>query len=61
MAGNKVRGFVANVLTTAAVLLLVWWLFRRVISFVFGLVTFIVLIGVVILLFSLAHRVRGKR
>jgi hypothetical protein len=56
---NRARGVVANVLVVVALALAAWWLLRGVVSFVAGLLGFLVAVAVVVGILWLASRIRG--
>lgn len=56
---NRARGVVANVLVVVALALAAWWLLRGLVSFVAGLLGFLLAVGVVVGILWIASRIRG--
>ncbi len=59
---NRARDVVANVLVGVVILLVVVWLLRRVLGFVLGVASLVLLVIAVVALLAVADRIRsGKK
>lgn len=58
---QRVREMVASGLVAVAVLILLWWVLRRMVGLFLWLATLTVVATVVILLFAAAHRLRRPK
>lgn len=58
---QRLRELVASGLVAVAVLIVLWWVLRKIIGLVLWLVNLAVIAAVVILLFVAAHRLRHPK
>lgn len=58
---QRLREMMASGLTAIAVLIVVWFVLRRVVSLALWLVNIAVIVGVVVLLFAAARRLRSPQ
>ena len=58
---QRLRELVASGLVAVAVLIVLWWVLRKIIGLVLWLVNLTLIAAVVILLFAAAHRLRHPK
>ena len=58
---SKIRNVLADVVVGIVVLLVLWWVLRRVFGFLLWIVSTVAFVAVVIFLLILANRIRGKK
>ena len=57
---NRARNLLADILVGIVILIVLWWVLRRVIGLVFWLVNNVAFIAVIVLLLVIANRVRSR-